>query len=476
MLQKFVKVQIDCDDDSESDNDSDVAPPPAPTPSTLKMQGTKLFAQGDYQGASEQFLKAIEMLQLSGGSLSTEQVADLVSCSNNRAACLLKLEKYDEARHDCDRVLKHSPQNHKALLRRGTTFEKTGQLESALQDFQSALSISPGLKEAVLGVERLSSLLKKQSASVSAEAKAEAIKQKDLGNAAFKQKQLDVALDHYGQSVSLDSQLFASFCNRALIYIRLGNFQEAINDCDKTLELDVDNAKALYRRGLALFELKEHKRALAMFEKLVSINPDNQQALGQIKKVKDILAKMPAPKMSEVKDVTPKISEVKDVTPISTSPTKDSSNSSSNTASSSSPKKAAPSPVKPLDTAKVAAAAKEKMKTKMAKGKKSAIPKTAYEFENYWRTLKSDPQAFYNVSDLIFDSVLYYLLTMCNRCTVCVLNFWSGVLRVFFLAVLQAAEATPDPEIVQRFYQRGHLVDDSHGCRKIYDQVSCSIL
>ncbi len=370
--QKFVKVEIECDDD-ESDDEGDVAP----TPQECKMQGTKLFAQGDYEGAANRFSQAIVSLQ---SALLKEHVEDLVSCLNNRAACFLKLEKYEDARLDCDRVLERNPQNHKAFLRRATTFEKAGQLEKAFGDFQSALKISPNLEEAALAVERLSEQLKRSAAT---HATTEAIKFKDLGNTAFNEKKLEVALQHYTMSLSLDPNLSVAYCNRALIHIKLGKFKEAIVDCDKTLQLDEYNTKALYRRGLAFFELNDYRKALDMFERLISINPDNSQAIEQAKKVKDVLEKLPAPKISMVETVS------------ASSPVA----SKTNQDRTASPlKKSTASPLKPVDTAKVAQVAKERIKTKLTNGKMSSAPKTAYEFENYWRTLKSDTAAFYNVS------------------------------------------------------------------------------
>lgn len=47
---------------------------------------------------------------------------------------------------------------------------------------------------------------------------------------------------------------------RALCYLSLQMYKEAVKDCEKALELDPANIKALYRRAQAYKELKVSNR------------------------------------------------------------------------------------------------------------------------------------------------------------------------------------------------------------------------
>lgn len=48
-------------------------------------------------------------------------------------------------------------------------------------------------------------------------------------------------------------------CCRALCYLTLKQYKEAVQDCTEALRLDPKNVKALYRRAQALKELKVSK-------------------------------------------------------------------------------------------------------------------------------------------------------------------------------------------------------------------------
>lgn len=61
---------------------------------------------------------------------------------------------------------------------------------------------------------------------------------------------------------------------RALCYLNLKQYKEAVQDCTEALRLDPTNVKALYRRAQALKELKVSQKFLNSFRlgvKLVSV-------------------------------------------------------------------------------------------------------------------------------------------------------------------------------------------------------------
>jgi len=61
---------------------------------------------------------------------------------------------------------------------------------------------------------------------------------------------------------------FSLYNNRALCYLRLKKYEEAIEDCTEALKLKQDSEKALWRRSSAYQELKDYNMALKDLHKL----------------------------------------------------------------------------------------------------------------------------------------------------------------------------------------------------------------
>jgi stress-induced-phosphoprotein 1 len=52
--------------------------------------------------------------------------------------------------------------------------------------------------------------------------KAEAVKEKNAGNAAYKKKDFDVAIQHYTKAIELDDEDISYITNRAAVYLEMG--------------------------------------------------------------------------------------------------------------------------------------------------------------------------------------------------------------------------------------------------------------
>ncbi|XP_041794579.1 peptidyl-prolyl cis-trans isomerase FKBP4 [Chelmon rostratus] len=74
----------------------------------------------------------------------------------------------------------------------------------------------------------------------------------------------------------------AAHLNLAMCYLKLQEPSQALESCDKALELDASNEKALFRRGEALFGMKEFDRARDDFQQVVRLYPANKAAKSQV--------------------------------------------------------------------------------------------------------------------------------------------------------------------------------------------------
>lgn len=111
-----------------------------------KDQGNAAFKLGDYPAAIGHYTSAI----IANADDSTFPL--------NRAAAYLKLGKNEDAERDCTTVLKLSPNNVKALFRRGQARMGLGCLDEACADFVRASELEPSnqsVKQELLEVDKL---------------------------------------------------------------------------------------------------------------------------------------------------------------------------------------------------------------------------------------------------------------------------------------------------------------------------------
>ncbi|XP_067008306.2 RNA polymerase II-associated protein 3 isoform X1 [Anabrus simplex] len=104
-----------------------------------------------------------------------------------------------------------------------------------------------------------------------------ASQQKDRGNEYYRAGDHKQAIEHYSAAIVLDPTP-AAYNNRALAYLKLQKYAEAISDCNKVLEVEPDNLKALMRRGVAYESRSDYQKALEDFTKVTILQPNNQKA------------------------------------------------------------------------------------------------------------------------------------------------------------------------------------------------------
>ncbi|KAJ3200048.1 Protein unc-45 B [Entophlyctis luteolus] len=103
---------------------------------------------------------------------------------------------------------------------------------------------------------------------------------KEKGNAYFKMNLFDKAERSYSKALSLlPNDLKNSaviYGNRAMTYLKLQNYEKAVDDCSRVLDIDAKNVKALWRRGVAKAAIgKDLQSAKEDFDKALVLEPTN---------------------------------------------------------------------------------------------------------------------------------------------------------------------------------------------------------
>ncbi|CAH0775335.1 unnamed protein product [Bemisia tabaci] len=105
----------------------------------------------------------------------------------------------------------------------------------------------------------------------------EALKEKELGNEAYKKKDFDTALSHYNKAVELNPTEMTYYNNIAAVYFEQKEYHKCIEQCEKAVEVGRENradfkliSKALARIGNAYKKMEDWRSAKTYFEKAMS--------------------------------------------------------------------------------------------------------------------------------------------------------------------------------------------------------------
>jgi tetratricopeptide (TPR) repeat protein len=99
-----------------------------------------------------------------------------------------------------------------------------------------------------------------------------------LGNSKNSANDLQGALQCYSRAASLEPYADV-YNNRGWIYYALQNYQAAIDDFDRAIELDTTNSQFFFGRGMTYMALMKHELAGVDFVKAASITPGYVDAL-----------------------------------------------------------------------------------------------------------------------------------------------------------------------------------------------------
>lgn len=121
---------------------------------------------------------------------------------------------------------------------------------------------------------RLNCLINTAKNLSEAEKSFHALQEKDRGNEYYKTCNYDDAIEYYSASIAI-SPTATAYNNRAASYLKQGKYDLALADVNNCLELDPENAKGLYRRGLCLQHKNKFDEALQDMQAVLRKEPHN---------------------------------------------------------------------------------------------------------------------------------------------------------------------------------------------------------
>ncbi|CDJ59561.1 Hsc70/Hsp90-organizing protein, putative, partial [Eimeria maxima] len=124
--------------------------------------------------------------------------------------------------------------------------------------------------------------------------KAEEFKQQ--GNALYKQRKFEEALQAYDEAIKLDPNELLYLNNKAAVYMEMGEYDKCFAECNKALEkryevkADYDVVAKVYNRMAACYtRQKDYAKAIEMYEKSLceSNTRQTRAALADVKRMKE---------------------------------------------------------------------------------------------------------------------------------------------------------------------------------------------
>jgi tetratricopeptide (TPR) repeat protein len=91
-------------------------------------------------------------------------------------------------------------------------------------------------------------------------------------------RQFNLALPDYARAVEIFPQYADAYKNRGLLFAEIGDWNKALADADKTVELSPDDPVAYLTRGLVYYNLRQLDKAIADYDRCIALDPKQASA------------------------------------------------------------------------------------------------------------------------------------------------------------------------------------------------------
>lgn len=91
-------------------------------------------------------------------------------------------------------------------------------------------------------------------------------------------RQFNLALPDYARAVEIFPQYADAYKNRGLLFAEIGDWNKALADADKTVALSPNDAVVYLTRGLVYYNLRQLDKAIADYDRCIAIDPKQASA------------------------------------------------------------------------------------------------------------------------------------------------------------------------------------------------------
>ena len=174
--------------------------------------------------------------------------------------------------------VRRAPNKSRLYLGLGHEFEKMGNIEKAMVEYDKALALNPYYPEVYYNKANLYMLQKKYDLALAQYDKAIAINPDygqayhDRAIASIKMGKIENVISDFNKAVSLLPDNFLVYCSRGMYYAKTKDFDKALGDYDKALRLNPEYAIAYDERGVVYADKGDFERAVADFKKAIALN------------------------------------------------------------------------------------------------------------------------------------------------------------------------------------------------------------
>ena len=169
---------------------------------------------------------------------------------SSKAISLLNEGKYEESIEKFTEAITEDPENPIFYYYRGVAFEKTGDLDSAMEDYQKSVELKPDF----------------------------ILPTANIGKIYAKKKEHEKAIEFYKKAVELGDKDATNYYNYGICLMNLGKKEQAKEVLEKLITLDEDYSDAYYQLGIIYLGLGDSANAKEFLKKFLDMDPDNQNA------------------------------------------------------------------------------------------------------------------------------------------------------------------------------------------------------
>jgi tetratricopeptide (TPR) repeat protein len=159
----------------------------------------------------------------------------------------------------------------KEIDNKGVEYSVQGKFEKAKVEFEKALKDDSLYSPAQLNLKTINDILKKKI-------------KRETGILIFKgiqydnQGQYNEAISEYNKAIELDPKYDDSYNKRGLVYYNKKNYEQAIEDYTTAIQLNSKNTDAYNNRGIVYYQLDQNDKAISDYTKAIEINPEYAKA------------------------------------------------------------------------------------------------------------------------------------------------------------------------------------------------------